>query len=480
MSYRKKAITSFFWSGLEQFGTQLASLIVAIVLARLLLPADFGLIGMILVFVALGKSLLDAGLSQSLVRSKEVTDIEYASVFYFNLCMAFLLYAAVYALAPLVSSFYEQPSLAKILRWYSLVIIIHAFGAIQRTRIVKLLRFKLLFKIHIPAIVISGVTGILLAMEGYGVWSLVAAALVQSLLLTLLLWRFGRWIPPFAFSFQRLKHHFNYGSRLLLAGIIDTAYSNAYAVIIGKYFTVGELGFYNRADSLKQIPVQNVGSVLNKVSFPLFAAIQDDAITLRKSYTTLMKAVMFVIAPVLLISAALAQPLFRALLTEKWLPAAPYYQILCFAGLLYPINAYNLNVLKVKGRSDLFLKLELLKKGMGVLIIMATLPFGIIPLLWGSVAVSICAFFINTHYSASYINYSTWAQLKDLLPILAVAALVGVGVYLMDANLGDVFRSNWLRIFCFSLMGGILYVVLIRIFQNKTWKETVQLFRNKQ
>lgn len=479
MSFKRKAISSFFWSGLEQFGTQLTSLIVAVILARLLLPADFGLIGMILVIVALGKSLLDAGLSQSLVRSKEVTDEEYATVFFFNVATAVVLYLIVYFIAPLVSRFYDQPLLTEILRWYALIIVIHAFGAIQRTRIVKLLRFKLLFKIHIPAILLSGITGILLAIAGYGVWSLVTAAVLQSIVMTVLLWVFGKWMPPFVFSVKKLKRHFNYGSKLLFAGIIDVAYTNAYAVIIGKYFAVSELGFYNRADSLKQIPVQNVGAVLNKVSFPLFATIQDDPDRLRKSYVVLMKTVLFVIAPILLISAALAEPLFRALLTEKWLPAVPYYQILCFAGLLYPINAYNLNLLKVKGRSDLFLKLELIKKGVGIIAIACTLPFGIVPLLWGSVAVSVCAFFINSHYTASLIQFSAGSQLKMILPILTVAGLVAGSVFFVDFKFGLYFDSDWLRIFCFSLVGGILYVVLMWIFQNKTWKETVQLFRDK-
>ena len=361
MSLRKKSISSFFWAALEQMGNQTISLVVSIILARILLPKDFGLIGMILIFMAIGKAIIDSGLSQSLIRSKKVTNVDFSTVFFFNVSLSFILYGALFFLAPLVSQFYEEPILTSIIRWYSLVFILTALGSIQQTRFIKTLRFKVFFKIAFPSILLGGGIGVFMALNDFGVWSLVASAVSQAFFNTVFLWIFSNWRPRLVFSLAQFKKHFNYGYKLTMSSIIDVGYRNIYAVLIGKYYSARELGYYNRADTLQQLPVANIGAILTKVTFPVFAKVQDDNVKLKYAIKLIIKSVTTVLAPLLLLAAALGEPLFRFILTEKWLPAVPYFQILCWAGILYPLNANNLNLLKVKGRSDLFLRLEIIK-----------------------------------------------------------------------------------------------------------------------
>ncbi|MCH9661351.1 MAG: lipopolysaccharide biosynthesis protein [Bacteroidetes bacterium] len=480
MSLKRSAISSFFWTGLEQFGNQGISLIISIVLARILLPEDFGLIGMIMIFVGVGNSLMDAGLSQSLVRSKSLSNTDYSTVFYFNFIGSCLFYLMIFALAPLIADFYEKPILTSIVRWYCLVFVFNAIGNIQKVRIIKNLAFKLLFKITIPSIIIGGIIGITAAYNDFGVWSLVASALTQSIVNALLLWFFGKWKPSLEFSKTKFKEHFEYGYKLTLSSLLDVLYRNIYAVVIGKFFSVTELGFYTRADTLKQVPVQNIGAVLNKVTFPLFAKIQDDDEKLKRAYQKIMQTVMLFIAPLLLFSAALATPLFRFLLTDKWLPAVPFYQILCWAGVLYPLNAYNLNVLKVKGRSDLFLKLELIKKGIGVCIIAISISYGMKALLISAVITSVLAFFINSFYTGKLIQYNSISQVKDILPILVIATLVTGIIWWLDTNYGIFVAYDIVRLLVFGILGLGLYLLLISLFQKKILNEAITVFTHRK
>ena len=467
MTLKKKLKTSFFWVGIEQVGIQAISFIISIILARILLPSDFGIIGMILIFIAIGKSLTDSGLSLSLVRSKELGTVDYSTVFYFNLLGSVFIYLLVFFAAPFISAFYNEEILIDIIRVYSFVFIINALGNIQQIRIIKHLAFKLLFKISIPSIILGGFVGIYMAYAGYGVWSLVVSALVQASINTLLLWLFGKWMPTFQFEWNIFKKHFYYGYKLTLAGLIETFYKNSYTVIIGRVFGTSQLGYFTRADTLKQVPVQNIGTILNKVTFPLFSSIQDDDKKLKSAYKSIMQVVIFFVAPLLLIASALAEPLIRFLLTEKWLPSVPYFQILCWAGILFPLNAYNLNILKIKGRSDLFLKLEVVKKTIGVLTILVTFQFGIIALLWGGVIVSAFSFFINSYYTGRFISYSSFEQLKDIIPLVFLAALVAGFSWYLDQNVQNYFSSDFMRLLIWGSTGVLIYLLLVKLFLNR-------------
>lgn len=400
---------------------------VSLVLARLLLPEEFGLIGMIAVFISIGTVLVDSGLSQSLIRSKELDQEDFSTVFYYNLATSILIYIIIYFSAPFVAIFYDQPILTPILRLYCITFIINAFSAVQIARLTQRMDFKTQTLVGIPSILIGGGVGVAMAYMDYGVWSLVWSQIVTSFISTIQLWLYSKWSPSFIFNIEKFKDHFNFGYKLTLSSLLNRIFNNIYLIVIGKYFSSAQVGFYTRAETMKQLPVSNISNVLNKITYPLFATIQNDDIRLKRVYKQLMQMVVFVIAPVLIFLAVLSEPTFRFLFTAKWLPAVPYFQILCITGILYPIHAYNLNVLKVKGRSDLFLKLSVIKQMITIGGIIVGFQFGIYGLLIAQVILSFIFFIINAHYTDKFINYSAWEQIKDILPIILIAIAAGVG-----------------------------------------------------
>ena len=455
MSLRKKATSGFVWTFAQQFGNQLVSFVVSVILARLLLPAEFGLIGMVAIFIAIGNTLLNAGLTQSLIRSTEIDQEDYSTVFFFNLIASLLIYGIIYLLAPLIANFYDQRILTDIIRVYSLTFVISAFGAVQLAKLTKEMNFRTQTLIAIPAATVGGAIGIFMAYSGYGVWSLVWSSIITIVVSTGQLWIYSKWTPSWVFNFNKFKEHLNFGYKLTLSGLMDKIFNNLLLIVIGKFFSPAQVGFYTRAETMKQLPVTNISNALNKVTYPLFAKMQDDDIRLKRVYKKLMKMVLFVVAPVLVFLAVLAEPTFRFLFTEKWLPAVPYFQILCATGILYPLHAYNLNILNVKGRSDLFLRLEIIKKTIIVLAIVIALNFGIIALLYGQVIISIVVYFINSHYSGKFINYPAVQQIRDIIPILLLSAVTGGIVWLLD----KFFLKETLDIFRI-LIGGVAGMVL--------------------
>lgn len=369
------------------------------------MPEEFGLIGMIAVFMGVGQGLIDSGLTQSLIRTESPTQEDFSTVFFFNLGGSVLIYGLLYACAPLIADFYNQEILTGIIRIFGISFIITAFSTVQLTRLTKQMDFKTQLMVALPSLIGSGLLGVFLAYNGYGVWSLVWMHVCQAFLNTVQLWYRTKWRPSLVFSIEKFKYHFGFGYKLTLSGLLNTVFKNIYQIIIGKYFMASQVGFYTRASSLKQLPVTNLSNALNKVTYPLFASIQDDDARLKRVYQEIMQMVVFVIAPVLIIMGVVAEPLFRFLFTEKWLPAVPYFQVLCLVGILYPIHSYNLNVLKVKGRSDLFLQLEVIKKILQVAIIMVSIQYGIMGLIWGQLVTSVSAFFINSYYTGKYTLY---------------------------------------------------------------------------
>lgn len=431
MSLKAQAKAGVFWSFLEQFGTQLIGFSISIALARLLLPEDFGVIALFGVVMGIASTLVGGGLSSSLIRSENADSNDYSTVFFFNVVVSFLLYIIIYFCAPFISQFYNLPELTSIIRVYCLVLIISSFAIVQQTLLVKELNFKATFKIKLPSLIIGGVSGLSFAYFGLGVWSLVYSAIIQSFVSCVQYWHYSKWKPQFVFDKAKFKYHFDYGYKMTLSGLLDIVFVNSYTIIIAKVFSVTQLGFYNRADTLKQLPVSNLSSVLNRVTFPLFSKISNDDAKLKEMYKHIMKLVIFIIAPVLAIMVVFAEPMIRFLFTEKWLPAVPYLQILSIAGLLYPIHAYNLNILQVKGRADLFLRLEIVKKLLVIISIACAIPFGIYGLLWSEVVVSVLAFFVNTYYSGKFINYTAMRQLIDLLPSILLSAVLGLILYIL-------------------------------------------------
>ncbi len=435
MSLRKQASRGFVWTFAQQFGNQLIGFFVSLVLARLLLPSEFGLIGMIAIFVSIGNMLLNSGLTQSLVRSPDLDEEDYSTVFYFNFVTSIIIYIIIFFIAPYVAKFYNQDIITNLLRIYCTTFMISSLAAVQQARLTKEMNFKRQAFIAIPATISGGIVGVSLAYLDFGVWSLVWSYLTTSIISTLQLWIYSKWTPRLAFNKSKFKIHFSFGYKLTLSGLLESIFNNIYLIVIGKYFSVAQVGFYTRAETMKQLPVINISSSLQKVTYPLFASIQNDDQRLKRVFTQLMEIVIFVIAPVLIFLAILAEPTFRFLFTEKWLPAVPYFQILCITGILYPIHSYNINILNVKGRSDLVLKLELIKKIVIVITILVAIKFGILALLYGQIFTSVIAFIINTHYTGKLINYNALEQSKDILPAIGISLISGLIIYLQDQYL---------------------------------------------
>jgi O-antigen/teichoic acid export membrane protein len=460
VNLRQKTLSGMFWSFLERFSSQIIQFVVGIILARILLPEEFGLIGMIAVFIALGTSLTDSGLTSSLIRTPDAGDEDYSTVFFTNLGASILIYCLIYLLAPHIASFFNQEMLVGIVRVYCLTFIFRAFSAVQSTRLTAAMDFRTQMLVQLPSLVGGGITGIALAYAGFGVWSLVYMQLVQTALSTIQLWMRTGWVPRWVYNVEKLKYHFDFGYKLTLSGIIDTIYQNIYHIVIGKYFSAAQLGFYTRAQAMKQLPVSNISSSLNRVTYPMFTAIQDDDVKLKSVYQRMMQQVLFWVAPILIIGGVLAEPLFRFLLTEKWLPAVPYFQILCFVGIMYPLHSYNLNILKVKGRSDLFLRLEIVKKSLITIGLVFAIPFGIYGLLWMQVFLTVVAFLINTHYSGKLIDYPALDQVKDLAPVFGIAILAGLITLAFDSTFSGILHRDLIRLVAGTVTGMLTYLGL--------------------
>jgi len=340
-------------------------------------------------------------------------------------------------------------------RVYGISFILNALVSVQNARLTKNMQFRLQMFIEIPAIIVSGISGIVMAYMGYGVWSLVWMNLIYSFVFMIQHWFRTDWRPVLVFDISKLKSHFNFGYKLTFIGIANAVYDNIYNIVIGKYFTATQLGFYNRAVSFQYFPAKNIGAAMQKVTYSTFSAIQDDNAKLRSAYKNIMQQALFWVAPLMITLCVVATPLFRLVLTEKWLPAVPYFQILTIAGILYPMNQYNLNIIWVKGRSDLLLKLNIWEKVILTFIIAITLPFGITAMVVGKSVYSIIALFINSHYSGKFIQYSLLNQLKDISPVLLLSVIVGMASWFVNSLLGDM--HDWSRITVIFLISVGLY-----------------------
>ncbi|MEZ4972113.1 MAG: lipopolysaccharide biosynthesis protein [Cyclobacteriaceae bacterium] len=478
MSLKQRALGGLAWNFAQKIALQGINFLVSILLARILLPEEFGLIGMIAIFGTIGTSLMDSGMTSSLIRSANPTQADYSTVFYINLLGSGVVYVILYICAPFISKFFNEPILTEVVRVYFIALIIRAFSMIQSTRLTKKMDFKTQMTISIPSLLVGGGAGVLMAYKGFGVWSLVWMYIIQTLFETIQLWIRTSWTPSIMFDKSKFKLHFDFGYKLTISGLINTLFANIYNIIIGRYFSSAQLGFYSMAQTLKQIPVANLSSVLNQVTYPLFAEVQNDSDRLRVIYKRLMCQVMFWITPTLIVAGVLAEPFFRVVLTDKWLPSVPYFQILCIVGIMYPLQSYNLNILKVKGRSDLFLRLEVIKKIFVTMVIMFSVGFGIYGLLWGQVFITIGAFFINSFYSGVFIGYKVSDQLLDILPILGLGCLTGVLCYFSNELLKDSFE-DFTRLTSLSFLSAIVYLGAAHVTNSSPLGDFKQLLLKK-
>lgn len=477
---RLKTISGLTWTFSQQFSIQIITFIVSVILARILLPEDFGLIAMPTVFLAIGMTLRDSGLSSSLIRTKDATNSDYSTVFYMNLVFSVFVYLILFFCAPLIAKFYNKEILTGLIRVQSLIIIIGAISSIQYTRLTKEMNFKKQMSIQVPSVLISAGFGVCFALLGYGVWSLVFMNLIQYGVAAVHFWLASKWRPGLSFSTEKMKEHFSFGSKLTLSGILHVMYENFYTIIIGKYFGAAILGFYTRAKSTQELPVMNITVALEKVTFSLFSEIQDDDKRLKDVYRKIMQQVIFWIVPTLIIAAIIAEPLFVFVFGEKWLPAVPFFQLLCFVGILSPLNIYNLNILKVKGKSDWYLIAEVVNKSFTIAIAILLIKYGITALLYFQVAATFLSFLLNSFLSGKLINYGPVEQIKNLAPIFFIGLATGLFLMKVSWFWDDYFASNILKVITLSFMGFSLYITCSKIFNISALNEIISIVKNRK
>lgn len=477
---RKKTIDGVFWSFVMQFSTQAVSLVVQIILARILLPEAFGLIAMIQIFVSIGQVLMDGGMTSSLIRTKEADQKDYSTVFFINLISSLVLYIILFFCTPFIASFYNQPILTSIIRVYTLAFIIQAFVSVQTTRLTKEMQFKTQMYMKIPSTIIGGIIGVIMAYQGYGVWSLVGLNLSSTFIFMLQHWFYSDWRPSFIIDKDKFKYHFNFGYKLTLSALLTNIYLNLYTLIIGKFFSVSQLGYYNQANTLRMYPVGNLTLILQKVTYPLFASIQDEDERLKSIFKRITKMVFFIITPIMMFLIVIAEPLFRFVLTEKWLPAVPYFQILCLVAIVYPQSMYNLNIIAAKGRSDLHFKMEVIKKTLSLLFLFLIFPFGIWGVIYAQALSMLLHAYVNALYTGRMINYSVKEQIIDITPIF----FIGLTTLLLHVGIDLIFKtyttlSDPSRIFIGFLIYFAIYLIICFALKVKTFFDVKDMIMSK-
>jgi|LSQX01.3.fsa_nt_gb O-antigen/teichoic acid export membrane protein len=452
MSLKQKTISGLTWSFIDSFANQGVSFIVGIILARLLTPQEFGLIGMLTIFIAISQSFINSGFSQALIRKQDCTQQDYSTVFFFNIAVGVFFYLLLFAAAGAIGHFFNEPMLKQLIRVLGLSLIINAFALIQTTLLTKRIDFRLQTKISLVAAVLSGLIGIVMAYTGYGVWSLVARITLGFFFSSLLLWYWNKWRPSLVFSMVSFRTLFAFGGNLLISGLLDTLYRNIYYVIIGKYFSAAELGHYTRAEQFKSLPSSYLQSVIGRVSYPVLSSIQDDPPRLKEAYKRIIRSSMLITFVLMLGLAAVAKPTVFALIGPKWEPCVIYLQLLCFVGMTYPLHAINLNMLYVQGRSDLAVIIEVIKKVLAVPVIIVAIFFGIKAMLLGMILLSFIAYYLNSYWSGRLINYSWIEQIKDVTPSFIIAAVMSAIVFIE----GMFFRLPPLPMLLIQVVTGAL------------------------
>ena len=475
-SLKKQTINGIIWSSIERFSVQGIQFIIMIAMARLLAPNDYGLVGMLTVFIAIAQSLIDSGFSQALIRKQNRTETDNSTVFYFNIGVGICIYILFYLLAPLVSRFYDVPELTAIMRVISLGVIFNSLAVVQRALLTIKIDFKTQAKASLIAAILSGITGITMAYKGFGVWAIVTQQLVNLGLNTSLLWTFAKWHPKAGFSKESFCELFAFGSKLLASGLLNTLYNNIYLIIIGKLFTASKLGYYTRAQQFSDFPSSNLTGILQRVTYPILCKIQDDKDKLAQAYRKFLRVSAFLIFPLMVGLSAVAEPFILLLLKEKWHFAATILQIICFAAMWYPVHAINLNLLQVEGRSDLFLKLEIIKKILGIIILCLSIPLGLIAMCYGQIASSLISLTINTYYTGKLIKVGFIRQMKDLTPILILVLSMW---FIIIFCILPLCENNAIKLTAGIITGTIYYIGVAWIFKFPELKELLSMLKRK-
>ena len=474
-SLKQQTVRGVVWSAVERFSVQGVQFVVMIAMARVLSPSDYGLIGMLAVFIAVAQSLVDSGFSQALIRKRDRTAVAESTVVYFNIVVGLLLYGVFYLASPWVAEFYDSPELEPLMRVVCLGVVFNSLAVVQRARLTLEIDFKTQAKASLTAAVVSGIVGIWMAYTGWGVWSIAAQQLVNLGVNTSLLWILAKWRPVWAYSWKSFRELFSFGSKLMFSGLLDVLYRNIYLIVIGKAFSAKDLGYYTRAHQFAEFPSSNLTGILQRVTYPVLCKIQDDDERLANAYRRFLRVSAFLIFPLLVGLSAVAEPLILLLLKEQWLYAATLLQVLCFSMMWYPIHSINLNLLQVKGRSDLFLKLEVMKKIIGIAILCATLPFGLVAMCAGQIVSSIFCLAINTRYTGKLIHVGFGRQMRDLAPVLALSLTMWAVVTGVQTLVG----TAALKLAVGVAAGIVFYAGVSRLFRFSELKEMTDILKGR-
>lgn len=470
----KTVVSSFIWKFLERTGTYLVQFVIQIILARILLPSEYGIVAIVTVFIALANVFIQTGFNTALIQRKNVTDLDYSSVLYLSLLIAFVLYIIIFICSPFIANFYKDQLITPVLRVLSLTLFLGAFNSIQTAYISRNMLFKKNFLSSLIAIVISGIIGIIFANLGYGVWSLVIQQLLNMIILIIILLFTIDWKPKLLFSIKRVKKLFSFGWKLLCSSLIDTLYNNIYDLIIGKKYTSTDLAYYNRGKQFPNVIVTNVNGSISTVLLPTMSKNQDDKFKVKEMTRKAIVISSFVLFPMMIGLAVIAKPLVSIVLTDKWLECVPFLQILCFSFALWPIHTANLQAINAIGRSDVFLKLEIVKKIVGILVLIITVPMGLYSMALGQIITGIISSFINAYPNKKLLNYSYLEQVKDLCPIIIISLVMGLIIYPISfLNLG-----NLLILILQCIIGVIIYIIFSWLFKIDAFNQIINLFKN--
>lgn len=471
---KKKTISGFTWASIENFTNHGVEFLLMLFMARLLSPKEYGLIGLTAVFLAISAIFIDSGFPKALIRKKKLTNDDLSTVFIFNLIISFFFFIIVYLSAPYVADFYNEPILCPILRVLDIKLILLALCSVQKTILKKNINFKKIAKISVFNNFASGVLGVIFAYLGYGVWALVIQSMSASLFLTILLWTTTQWHPSLRFSKKSFKELFGYGSNLLISSLINTIYGQIYPIVIGKFFSAATLGNFSRARHWANLGSKNLTGILSNVTFPVLAKVQDDDKRLENIYRRMIRTSAFIVFPIMIGLSAVAKPLTLVAIGEKWEFSAYLLQIICFSMMWYPVHALNLNLLQVKGRSDLFLRLEIIKKIIGICILCFSVPLGIVAMCYFNIFSSIIYLIINTYYTGKLISVGFLKQMRDIAPTLLLSMVMWGGVLFSI----QFFPNKYIQLPIGILIGAGIYLAGSYLFKFPELKEVLVMYKD--
>ncbi len=429
MNTKENVTSNLIWRFLERCGAQGVTFIVSIILARLLDPDVYGTIALVTVFTTIMQVFVDSGMGNALIQKKDADDLDFSTVFYFNITVCVVFYLIMFISAPFIASFYKMPKLTPVVRCLSLMLIISGIKNVQQAYISKKMLFKRFFFATLGGTIGAAVVGIVMAYLGFGVWALVAQMLINGCIDTLILWLTVKWRPKRMFSFERLKQLFSFGWKLLVSSLLDTVYNDLRQLIIGKIYTSADLAQYNRGKQFPQFIVTNINTSIDSVLLPTMSKVQDNSEKVKNMTRRAIKTSTYIMMPLMIGLTVCAEPIVRLILTEKWLPCIPFMRIFCFTYAFYPIHTANLNAIKAMGRSDLFLILEVIKKAVGLIAILITMRISVMAMAYSLLVTSVLSQIINSTPNKKLLNYSYIEQLKDMLPQISLSCVMGAAVY---------------------------------------------------